>query len=121
MKILLRVRYDGAHYSGFQVQPGTATVQQKLNEACRKAFGCDCDISGCSRTDSGVHALEFVCSVKPRNECGFSEKFSIPEEKFTERLGDSFRRIFLYMVQHLLVILFIQGIVFQKKSIFIVF
>ena len=53
----------GTNYRGYQVQPNGVTVQQKLNEAARSLFGYDCDIVGCSRTDSGVHAREFCAAV----------------------------------------------------------
>lgn len=63
MKILLKIAYLGTAYCGYQVQPTGVTVQQKLNEAARALFGFDCDIVGCSRTDSGVHARAFSATV----------------------------------------------------------
>lgn len=71
--------YEGSEYAGFQVQPNADTVQKRLNEACEKAFSRPCDVCGCSRTDSGVHALSFVCSVSPSGMSGFAEgEISIP-------------------------------------------
>ena len=64
MKILLKIRYIGTHYCGYQVQPNGVTVQQRLNEAALAVFGYDCDVVGCSRTDSGVHANMYCLSVK---------------------------------------------------------
>ena len=63
MKILLKIAYLGTAYCGYQVQPNGITVQEKLNEAARAVFGFDCDIVGCSRTDSGVHARGFCATV----------------------------------------------------------
>ena len=63
MKILLKISYVGTNYCGYQVQPNGISIQQRLNEAARAVFGCDCDIVGCSRTDSGVHANEFCATV----------------------------------------------------------
>ena len=63
MKILLKIRYIGTHYCGYQVQPNGVTVQQRLNEAALAVFGYDCDVVGCSRTDSGVHANLFCATV----------------------------------------------------------
>lgn len=68
MKLLLRLGFLGTYYNGYQVQPELPTVQQKLNEASRKIFGYDCDIVGCSRTDSGVHANEFFVTVAKKKE-----------------------------------------------------
>ena len=82
MKILLKLMYDGSEYAGFQVQPNADTVQKRLNEACEKVFSRPCDVCGCSRTDSGVHALAFVCSVSPAGMSGFSEgEISIPADR----------------------------------------
>ena len=63
MKILLKIAYLGTRYCGYQVQPNGVSIQQKLNEATRAVFGFDCDIVGCSRTDSGVHANMFCATV----------------------------------------------------------
>ncbi len=62
MKLFIKIAYLGTNYCGYQVQPNGVSVQQRLNEATRALFGFDCDIVGCSRTDSGVHANEF-CAV----------------------------------------------------------
>ena len=63
MKALIRISYLGSAYCGYQVQPNGVSIQQKLNEATRATFGYECDIVGCSRTDSGVHANEFCATV----------------------------------------------------------
>lgn len=87
MKIVLRVRYNGTKYAGFQYQPNAVTIQQRLNEACKAAFGLDCDVTGCSRTDSGVHAKEFVCAVTPQGMPGFETVPPIPEGKIHRVVG----------------------------------
>ena len=63
MKLLLKIRYLGTRYAGYQVQPNADTVQRQLNLAALRLFGYPCDIVGCSRTDSGVHALGFCAAV----------------------------------------------------------
>ena len=85
MKILLRIAFLGKAYCGYQVQPNGASIQQKLNEAARDLFGYDCDIVGCSRTDSGVHANEFYASVTKKGE-SFIET-SIPAEKIAKAIS----------------------------------
>lgn len=85
MKILLRVAFLGKAYCGYQVQPNGITVQQMLNEAARDLFGYDCDIVGCSRTDSGVHANEFYVAVSKKG-LGFIET-SIPVEKIPQAIS----------------------------------
>ncbi len=85
MKILLRIAFLGKAYCGYQVQPNGVTVQQKLNEAAKDLFGYDCDIVGCSRTDSGVHANEFYVAVSKKGE-GCIET-SIPVEKLPQAMS----------------------------------
>ena len=68
MKILLKISYIGTAYCGYQVQPNGISIQQRLNEAARELFGFDCNIVGCSRTDSGVHANEFCATVSQKGQ-----------------------------------------------------
>ena len=68
MKLILNISFLGTKYCGYQVQPNGITIQQKMCEATNKLFGFDCDITGCSRTDSGVHAYDFCVSVCEKGE-----------------------------------------------------
>ena len=65
-KLLIAVRYVGTNYCGYQVQPNGPTVQAALNAAAEALFGYPCDIVGCSRTDSGVHAECFCAALARR-------------------------------------------------------
>ncbi len=62
-KLLLEIAYCGTAYCGYQVQPNGVTVQEKLNKAAEARFGYPCDVVGCSRTDSGVHARQFCATI----------------------------------------------------------
>ncbi len=53
------ISYDGTSYHGWQVQNNAITVQQTLQDAMESVLQIRPDISGCSRTDSGVHAKNF--------------------------------------------------------------
>lgn len=64
MKILLEIAYDGRNFCGFQVQNNGRTVQKTLQEALEALFGEKLSVSGCSRTDSGVHARQFFCTAE---------------------------------------------------------
>lgn len=68
MKYVILVRYLGTDFCGFQVQPGLRTVQGELNRAAEALFGCPCAVTGCSRTDSGVHAEMFAALLAPSSE-----------------------------------------------------
>ena len=79
MKLLIKISYLGTAYCGYQVQPNGVSIQQKLNEAARAVFGFDCDIVGCSRTDSGVHANEFCATVVQKGSASLVT--SVPIER----------------------------------------
>ena len=74
MKYFAKIKYLGTHFHGFQVQPECRTVQGELCAALAEAFGAPCKVTGCSRTDAGVHANEFCLTV----EC---DGATIPAEK----------------------------------------
>ena len=65
MKLVLRIAYDGSAYSGYQSQPDKPSVQKALTDAVSNCFGFPCTVTGCSRTDAGVHALGFCVAVQP--------------------------------------------------------
>ena len=79
MKLFLKLCFLGTNYCGYQVQENAPTVQKALGETAERVFGFPCDIVGCSRTDSGVHAEEFCISVAKRGEAGLET--SIPLSK----------------------------------------
>ena len=74
MKYFAKIKYLGTDFHGFQVQPEERTVQGELCEALRQALGHPCKVTGCSRTDAGVHANEFCLTV----EC---DGATVPAEK----------------------------------------
>jgi tRNA pseudouridine38-40 synthase len=59
----LIVEYEGSGFLGWQVQPGSTTVQGVLEAAIGKIHGAECSIYGAGRTDTGVHALAQVIHV----------------------------------------------------------
>ncbi len=91
MKLLLYLSYDGSAFCGYQAQAHGNTVQQTLNAATEAIFGHPCDVTGCSRTDSGVHARMFCATVT--REGGAALCTTIPVDKIPAvlniRLPDS--------------------------------
>ncbi len=64
MKLLLEIAYVGSAYCGFQVQENAPSVQKTLQDALEMLFAVPLAVSGCSRTDSGVHAKQFFCTAE---------------------------------------------------------
>ena len=73
-RILLTVEYDGTAYAGWQRQINSLAVQQVLEEALSSACGHPITVTGASRTDAGVHALD--------QKVHFDTDSSIPPEKY---------------------------------------
>lgn len=84
-KLLLYIRYDGSRFCGYQAQKNGYSVQQALNEGTEALFGYPCDITGCSRTDSGVHAHMFCATVTPKGKD--SMETTIPLNKLPRALN----------------------------------
>ncbi len=51
--------YHGGQYHGWQVQENAHTVQAEMEEKLYVMLGEQVSITGCGRTDTGVHAREF--------------------------------------------------------------
>ncbi len=62
--IALRLRYDGRRYHGWQVQKKDSTVAQTMEDALEKVLGTRTKITGCGRTDAGVHALRYCANFR---------------------------------------------------------
>ena len=60
--LMVRIKYDGRDFCGWQVQKELRTVQSVFQTALREILKENVPIIGCSRTDSGVHANEFCVS-----------------------------------------------------------
>ncbi len=76
---MLKIAYDGTAYHGWQVQPNGITVQAVLCDALFNMCKSKISVTGCSRTDAGVHANEFFCH--------FDTNLDIPETAFVKGLN----------------------------------
>ncbi len=79
MNIRVTLQYDGTNYHGWQVQTGCETIQQKLSDAIFAVTGERICPTGCGRTDSGVHAKNYVCN--------FHTDANIPPERYAYALN----------------------------------
>lgn len=78
-RVLLKIAYVGTAYHGWQVQPNGVTVQQVLQDALEHMLKARPNLTGCSRTDAGVHAKAFYCH--------FDTDANIPEKGITAGLN----------------------------------
>ena len=70
-RYFIEVSYKGTAYSGFQVQKNANSIQAEIEKALSVFFKQTFSLTGSSRTDSGVHALQnyfHFDSVQPLEE-----------------------------------------------------
>jgi tRNA pseudouridine38-40 synthase len=60
----LTIQYDGAEYSGWQIQKNQMTVQQRITESIETILKENINLIGSGRTDTGVHALGQVANFR---------------------------------------------------------
>ena len=61
---MIKLRFDGTNYAGYQRQANANTVGEEVLKALTAFFGSVEALSGCSRTDSGVHANCYCASFR---------------------------------------------------------
>ena len=60
MRYSIRLSYDGAPFSGWQIQPQSPTVQQCLQDALGTLLKAETSVTGAGRTDTGVNAVNYA-------------------------------------------------------------
>lgn len=72
--------YNGSPFNGWQIQPNASSVQETLEKSFSLIFREKISITGCGRTDAGVHAKYFVahfdCSLNEIDSDYFCYKFN---------------------------------------------
>lgn len=85
MRVKMVVAYDGTNYCGWQVQPNGITIEEVLNRELSRLLKEEINVTGASRTDSGVHSLGNVAvfdtnTKMPANKISFALNQSLPED-----------------------------------------
>ena len=62
--IALKLMYNGTAYHGWQVQKNAVTVCETLQKALEKITGAPVHLTGCGRTDAGVHAERYIANFR---------------------------------------------------------
>lgn len=79
---VLKIEYDGTHYSGWQRQSNGKSVQQTIEDALKKLTGHEIHVLGSGRTDAGVHARGQIAHFKTSREI-----FSVPQDKIIRAIN----------------------------------
>ncbi|HEX2921960.1 MAG TPA: tRNA pseudouridine(38-40) synthase TruA [Bacteroidales bacterium] len=59
-RYFLLLSYKGTSYYGWQIQPGSITVQKTITDALNTILQEKIEVTGAGRTDTGVHASYYV-------------------------------------------------------------
>ena len=83
--IALKLMYNGTAYHGWQVQKNACSVAQTLEEAAADVVGHPVHMTGCGRTDAGVHARTYVANFRtesriPLDRLPFAINTHTPED-----------------------------------------
>jgi tRNA pseudouridine38-40 synthase len=67
-RYFIKLAYNGTNYNGWQVQDNTPnTIQQVLEEKLAMLLKETIEVTGCGRTDTGVHARVYYAHFTCRN------------------------------------------------------
>jgi len=72
-KYKLLIAYKGTHYSGWQKQKNSSTIQEKIEAALYHIINQNVSVTGAGRTDAGVHARGQVAHIT-LNKLRYSQK-----------------------------------------------
>jgi tRNA pseudouridine38-40 synthase len=84
-RYFIEVCYKGTRYSGFQVQQNAITIQSEIEKALAIRFRQQFQLTGASRTDAGVHALQNYFHFDTAGDL-FHSNDSFTEEKNLQRV-----------------------------------
>jgi len=92
-RYFLEVAYMGTRYSGFQVQQNANTIQAEVTRALKIFFGKEYELTGSSRTDAGVHALQnffhFDADIQICNKTVYSLNAILPYDIVVKNIAET--------------------------------
>jgi tRNA pseudouridine38-40 synthase len=114
-RYFIKLSFKGTQYHGWQSQPGKITVQGELYNALQLILDEKINITGAGRTDSGVHAFNYIAhfdseSLENKSIPGIVHKLNrflskdiiihdiFPVDKNTHSRFDAISRTYHYMV-----------------------
>ncbi len=113
--IALFLMYEGTAYHGWQVQKTEKTVAQTLELAAQKVVGHKVHMTGCGRTDAGVHAKCYVANFRtdsriPTERIPYALNTHLPQDIAIQRamevpeefnaIGSCVRKEYTYLIDN---------------------
>ena len=93
-RYFIHLAYNGAHYCGWQVQPHSPTVQAELERCLSLKLGQQVEVTGCGRTDTGVHARSYYAHfdlenpIEDVNELAYRLNVFLPQDIVIYRIWE---------------------------------
>ena len=75
MRYLVRLKYNGSNFNGWQIQPNAPSIQEVLEQNISMLLNTEIKVIGCGRTDTGVHANDFFLHFDYSKENIETKKF----------------------------------------------
>lgn len=67
-RFFLHLAYNGSSFHGWQIQPHSISVQETIENVISTVLNKPTSITGCGRTDTGVHASYYVAHFEHQSE-----------------------------------------------------
>lgn len=75
-RYFIHMAYNGSRYHGYQIQPHSESVQATVERCLSLKLGQTIAITGCGRTDTGVHARNYYAHFDIEDELPDAEKLA---------------------------------------------
>jgi tRNA pseudouridine38-40 synthase len=114
MRYFIELAFHGQHYHGWQIQENALTVQAIIEQKMAILFKQAIEITGCGRTDTGVHASQYFAHFDFEREFDFKQicyqlnailpadiviKRIVPVESNLHARFDAISRTYQYIIQ----------------------
>ena len=93
-RYFIHLSYHGANYCGWQIQPDAPSVQAELERCLGLKLGQPVGVTGCGRTDTGVHARNYYAHfdvehpIKNPEELAFRLNAFLPNDIAVHRIWE---------------------------------
>ena len=89
-RYFIEVSYKGTNYAGFQIQQNANTIQSEVQKALKIFYKKEFELTGSSRTDSGVHAIQnyfhFDCTDELSQGAEYNLNALLPDDISIKKL-----------------------------------
>jgi len=92
------IQYDGSRYRGWQKQKDVdMTIQNKIESVLSKMTGDEIQVIGCGRTDTGVHAENYIANFHTNYDASIDDMLNylyeyLPEDIVVKSMKDTGER-----------------------------